>query len=166
MTLLVIVVDLADALKERFVEHNLVLEVGQHGLYLLFKLAQFRRLVGLYQGKEYAGYAVEQASALLVGQDGVLEGGRVRAVDNLLYVVALLLDGSLERRQIVGDLNLAEVGGAVRQLALCEQGILMLRLLAGAELHRQCRCDSDGHNSLCYIHSYICNFGAKIRNNS
>ena len=149
------VIDLTDALEERFVEHNVVFEVGQHGLHLLLDITQFGRLVGLYQGEEDAADAVEQSSALLVGQDGVLERGRVLTVHNLLDVLALLTDALLEGRQVVGRLYLAEVGCAVGQLALHEQWILTLCLLTGIKGCHHCCSHCDGHQGFCCFHNLI-----------
>ena len=130
-----VVIDLTDAFEERLIEGYLVLEIGDHGLHLLLDVTYLWRLVGLDNSEEDAAHTVEQTAAVLEGQDGVLEGGRFLAVDNLLDVVALLLDSCFEGRQVVGNLYLAEVGGAERQRALLEQGILVLCLLAGSERH-------------------------------
>ena len=45
--LMLAVVDLADALEERIVERNLVLQLSQHRFHLLLNLGKFWRLVGL-----------------------------------------------------------------------------------------------------------------------
>ena len=112
------VVDLADALEERIVEGNLVLQFGQHRLHLLLNLGKFRRLVGLGEREEHAPHVVHRAPTLLVGQDSVLEGSRVGVAHDGGYLVALLLDGTLEGWQIVGGLDLTEVGCSVGQLTL------------------------------------------------
>ena len=114
------VIDLTDALEKLFVEHDLVLEVGEFGLHLLLYFANLGCLVGIDEGKERATDALEQASALLKGQNGVLERGRVLAVNNLLDVVTLLLHGRLEGRHVVGILNLAEVGGTEGHRAISQ----------------------------------------------
>ena len=104
-----LVVNLLDALKQWLVERDLVLQVGEHGLHLLLYLAEFVRLVCLCEGEEYAGDTRQQATAILERKDGVLERCRILTVDNGLNVVTRLLDSSLKSRQIVGSLNLAEV---------------------------------------------------------
>ncbi len=106
------VVDAAYALEERLVEGYLIRQLGQHGHHLLFYLTQLVGLVGLGQGEEHAADAVQLLAALLQGDDGVLEGGRVGALHYLLDFLAVLLDSLLEGRQVVGRLDLAEVGGA------------------------------------------------------
>ena len=136
------VVHLSYAFEELCVERDLVLEVGEHGLHLLLDLSYLGRLVGLNDGEEHAADAVEQPSALLVGQDGVLERSRVGAGHDLTDVVARLPDGLLEGRHVVGGLNLAEVGRAEGQVALGEQRVVVLRLLAAHERHHHGRCDS------------------------
>ena len=83
---------------------------------------------------------VEQTVTLLKGEDGVLERGRVRALHDGLDILAILSDGSLKGRQIVGVLNLIEVGGTKGQLALHEQRVLMLSLLASCKGHHHSRC--------------------------
>ena len=144
------VIDLTDALEEGLVEGDFVLEIGEQGLHLFLYFSDFGCLVCLYQCEEDATDAVEETSAVLEGQDGVLEGGAVGVVGNLLDALALLLHGSLEGRQVVGGLDLAEVRCAERQLALRQQGILAPGLLAGDEGHRHGRCDTEGHK--CLIH--------------
>ena len=144
------VIDLTDSLEEGLVEGDLVLEIGEQRLHLFLYFSDFGCLVCLYQCEEDATDAVEETSAVLEGQDGVLEGGAVGVVGNLLDALALLLHGSLEGRQVVGGLDLAEVRCAERQLALRQQGILAPGLLAGDEGHRHGRCDTEGHK--CLIH--------------
>ena len=160
--IVLLVVDLLDALEERLVERYLVFEIGQHRHHLLLNLAQFRRLVSLGEGEKHAAHAVEQAVALVEGQDGVLERGRILILHDLLDVVTLVLDSRLEGRQIVRDLDLAEVGRAEGHLTLLQQRVLALSLLAGSQLHRQGRCDSDSHNCLTYFHITLFIIVAKI----
>ena len=130
---MLLVVHLLNALKEGLVEHNLVVQVSEHGLYLLLNLAQFRRLVGFDKGKEDAAHTVEQSSALLEGQDGVLEGGRLLAVYNLLDVFTLVLDSCLESGQIVRRLDGVKVWNVVGRVALLQQRVLGLCLLTGTQ---------------------------------
>ena len=118
------VVDLTDALEEGFVEQDFVLEVGQHGLHLLLDVADLRRLVGIDKCEEHTRHLVEQSAALLVGQNGVLEGGRLLVLHNLPDVLASLPDGFLEGGQIVRILDLAEVGSVEGQLAVLQQRVL------------------------------------------
>ena len=73
---------------------------------------------------------VEQTGTLLVGHNGVLERGLVGIIGDGLDVVAGLLEGNLEGRQIIGGLDLAEVGGAEGYLTFNQQGILALGLAA------------------------------------
>ena len=113
-----LVVDLTNALKQLFVECYLILKVCELRLHLLLYLGNLRRLVGFGNGKEHACNAVEQLSALLKRQNGVLEGGRIRTVNNLLDIFALLLHGRLESWLIVTILYLAEVGCSKREITL------------------------------------------------
>ena len=114
------IVNLLNTFEEWLVEGNLVLKVGQHGLYLLLYLANLRCLVGLGQGEEHTTDAVEQSSAFLVGQDGILESSRVCIIYDSLDVVACLLDSELKSRQIVFCLNLGEVRGTKGECALLQ----------------------------------------------
>ena len=127
------IIDLLDTLEEGFVERNLILQVGQHGLNLLLNLANLRSLVGIHQGEERASDTVEQLATILERQDGVLERSRVRTIHNLLDVLALLLDTSLEGREIIGRLNLAEIRRTKGQRTLCQQRVLARILLAGVK---------------------------------
>ena len=126
------VIDLTYALEEGLVERHLVLQRRQLGHHLLLYLGELGRLVGLGQGEEHAAHVVEQAAALLKSHDGVLEGGRVGIADYLGDIVALLLNGRLEGRQIVGGLDLTEVRRPIGQLTFSEERILTLSLLATA----------------------------------
>ena len=103
------VIDLTDTLKERLVERDFILQVGQHGLDLLLYLANLRSLVGIHQREERASDTVEQLATILERQDGVLERSRVRTIHNLLDILTLILDSGLEGREIIGRLNLAEI---------------------------------------------------------
>ena len=103
------IIHLLDTLEQRLVKRNLVLEVGQHGLHLLLNLAQFVRLVGLGQGKENGGDTCQLTTAVLEGQDGILERCRVLTVHDGLNVVTRLLHSRLEGWQVVRGLNLAEI---------------------------------------------------------
>ena len=72
---------------------------------------------------EHIDDTVEHYAALLIREDSVLECRLLLVVDNLLDVFTLILDGSLDCRQIVGLLNLAEVGRAKWQAALLQERI-------------------------------------------
>ena len=150
----IVFINLTDALEERHVEGNLVLQFGQHRHHFLLNLAELRCFVCFGQGKEHAAHAVEQSSALLVGQDGVLESGRIGIVHDFGNVVAVLLDGCLEGRQIVSGLDLAEVGCSVRQRALLQQGVLLRCLLATADSRSQCCSNRNGHDDVLYFHKF------------
>ena len=139
------IVHLLDTLEERLIERDFVLQVSEQGHHLLLYLTQFGSLVSFCQGEEHTAHPVEQTVALVQGQDGVLEVGRIRVVHNLGDAVASGLDGCLEGRQIVGDLNLAEIGGSEGQRTLRQQRIFSLSLGTGCKLHRQGRCCTDSH---------------------
>ena len=127
--IVLLVIDLTNTLKERFVERYLVLQFRQHRLHLLLNLTQFGRLVSLRQGKEHTRDTVEQPSALLKRQDGILESRRIFRLHNLRNVLPLLLDSQLKGWQIIRCLNLVEVGGAKGQSTLHQKRILLLGLL-------------------------------------
>ena len=123
---MLVVIHLADAVEQSLVERNLVLQVGEHGHHLLLDVAQLGGLVGLGQREEHTAHAVEQPSALLIGHDGILEGGSLLAAHDGGNIFALLLHGSLEGGQVVGRLYFAEVGRAEGQLALLQQRVVLL----------------------------------------
>ena len=111
------VIHLSDAFEERHVERDFVFQLRQHRQHLLLNLAQFGSLVSFGQCKEHTTHTVEQASTLLVSNDGVLEGGRIRTIDDFGNLVAALLNGLLEGRQVVRGLNLTEIRCSVGQRA-------------------------------------------------
>ena len=85
---ILLVVHLTDTLEESFVECNLVSQVGQHWHHFLLYLTNLGCLVGFCQSEERTTDAVEQFSTLFVGQNGVLESGRVGVIGNSLDLVA------------------------------------------------------------------------------
>ena len=84
---------------------------------------------------EHVDDAVEHYAALLIGEDSVLECRLLLVIDNLLDVFTLILYGSLDCRQIVGLLNLAEVGRAKWQAALLQKRI---RTIGARALGERC----------------------------
>ena len=129
------IINLTDTFEQWLVERNLIFKFSQHGLYLLFYIAQFWRLVGFHQSKEDARDTIEHPPTLLKGEDGILESGRILVLYNLGYLVAFLLNGSLEGRQIVRGLDLTKVGCTKRQGALLKQRIFTLSIVTSSQLH-------------------------------
>ena len=111
-----------DALEKGFVEGDFVLQLCQEGSDFLFRFSDNRSFVGTHEGIEDACHPVERDTALLVGQDGVFEGGLFLVGHYLVHFLALLLDSSLNGRQIVGWLDFAEVGRTIGQRACQQQG--------------------------------------------
>ena len=74
--------------------------------------------------EEYIGNTVQQHTAVLISEDGVLEGWLLFVADNLLDIGTLLLDTCFEGREIVALLNLAEIWSAEREAALYQERIL------------------------------------------
>ena len=74
--------------------------------------------------EEYIGNTVQQHTAVLISEDGVLEGWLLFVADNLLDIGTLLLDTCFEGRKIVALLNLAEIWSAEREAALYQERIL------------------------------------------
>ena len=95
------VIDLFDTCKQLLVEHNLVRQVCQHRLHLLLNLTNLRCLIGTDQSKEHPAHTVEQFSALLKGQNGILKSGRLWISYNRCYLFPILPDAHLKGRQIV-----------------------------------------------------------------
>ena len=124
---ILVVVHIFHTLEELLVERNLVAQVGHHGRHLLLRLGDDGRLVGAGQTEEHARHAVEHHATLLIGEDGVGEGGFLLVVHDLLDVGALYLDGLLDGRQVVGLLNLVEVGRSKGQATLLQQRVLPTR---------------------------------------
>ena len=121
------------AFKQRFVERYLVLQVGQHRLHFLLNLRQLRGFISLRQSEEHSAHTVQLLAAVLIGNDGVLKSSGVFAFRYFRNLVAGLLDGSLESRQIVFVFNLAEIRCSKRQSTLYQQWILTVGLLTGTE---------------------------------
>ena len=76
--------------------------------------------------EEYIGNTIQQHTAVLVSENGVLEGWLLFVADNLLDVGTLLLDASFEGWEIVALLNLAEIRSAERKAALYQERVLTL----------------------------------------
>ena len=74
--------------------------------------------------EEYIGNTVQQHTAVLISEDGVLEGWLFLVADNLLDVGTLFLDTCFEGREIVALLNLAEIWSAERKAALNQERVL------------------------------------------
>ena len=75
--------------------------------------------MGTGETKEDVGHLFEQRTALLIGEDGVLEVRLFLVVYNLLYVGTLLFDSRFNGWQVVALLNLAEVRSTEWKTALC-----------------------------------------------
>ena len=132
---MIAIIDLTDALKQGFVERDLVLEVCHHGRHLLLDLADLGCLVGTGQSEEHTTDMIEQTIALLKSQNGVLERCRIPVLHDLLDIITSLLKSHLEGGQIVRGLNLTEIRCSEGYLTLLQQGILGLSLLTGRNLH-------------------------------
>ena len=76
--------------------------------------------------EEYIGNTIQQHTAVLVSEDGVLEGWLLLVADNLLDIGTLFLDTCFEGREIVALLNLAEIRGTERKAALYQERVLTL----------------------------------------
>ena len=74
--------------------------------------------------EEYIGNTVQQHTAVLISEDGVLEGWLLLVADNFLDVGTLLLDTCFEGREIVALLNLAEIRSAERKATLYQERVL------------------------------------------
>ena len=151
--LVLVVVDGLDTLEEGLVEHHLVVQVGQQRRDFLLGLGYLRRLVGTDQCVEHVGHTLQQTAALLVGHDGVLEGGSLLVVGDGLDVSPFLLDGSLDSRHIVAGLDTTEVRGTIGQRALLEQRVAAgLTVLACRHLQHQGRCHAQCNQCLRQFH--------------
>ena len=155
------VVNIFDALEEALVERYFVLKVGKQGHGLLLRLFYLRCLVGTDQREEDARHAVEQQSALLVGQNGVGER-RLRLVGHdARYLLPLLAYAFLEGRQIVFSFDFAEVRCTVRQRARAHQRIvfhqisfLVLSRCSCARHHGSSQCGGEQRLSEFDVHSF------------
>ena len=74
--------------------------------------------------EEHIGNTIQQHTAVLVSEDGVLEGRLLLVADNLLDIGTLFLDTCFEGREIVALLNLAEIRGTERKAALYQERVL------------------------------------------
>ena len=75
--------------------------------------------MGTGETKEDVSYLFEQRTALLIGEDGVLEVRLLLVVYYLLDVGTLFLDSRFDGWQVVAFLNLAEVRSTEWKTALC-----------------------------------------------
>ena len=76
--------------------------------------------------EEYIGNTIQQHTAVLVSEDGVLEGRLLLVADNLLDIGTLFLDASFEGWEVVALLNLAEIRDTERKAALYQERVLTL----------------------------------------
>ena len=76
--------------------------------------------------EEYIGNTIQQHTAVLISEDGVLEGRLLLVADDLLNVGTLFLDASFEGWEVVALLNLAEIRGTERKAALYQERVLTL----------------------------------------
>ena len=80
--------------------------------------------MGTGKTEEYIGNTLQQHSAVLVGEDGVLESRFLLVADDFLDVGTLVLDGSFDGRKVVTLLNLAGIRSSERKAALLQERIL------------------------------------------
>ena len=113
-----VVVDILHAREQFFIKHQLVLQGCQQGHSLLLCFGYLGGLVGTRQGEEDVRDPSEQGSALVVGQDGVLERRPLLVVDDVGHLRALQVDSSFDGRNVVAGADLAEVGSPEGQRAL------------------------------------------------
>lgn len=75
--------------------------------------------MGTGKTEEDVSHLFEQRTALLIGEDGVLEVRLLLVVYNLLDVGTLLFDSRFDGWQVVALLNLAEVRSTEWKTVLC-----------------------------------------------
>ena len=109
------IVNLTNTLEKRHVERDFVFQLCQHRHHRLFYLGNLWRFLCLGQGKEHTTHMVDHATTLFVSKNGVFKCGRIGIVDYRRNFLTLLLNGTLEGRQIVAGLNLTEIGCSIRQ---------------------------------------------------
>ena len=113
-TLKLLVIYHFDAFKQRFVEHDVIFQFCQHGLYLLLDLTDLRCLVGTNQGEEDVAYTIKCLSAFLKCQDRILKGCRIGVVDNAVDLSTFLLNAFFKSREVIRCLDLTEIGHPIR----------------------------------------------------
>ena len=91
--------------KQAVVHVHAVALCGEHGQQLLRQLLHLGGVVAAAQGIEHAGHLVQDAAAVVQGQDGVLKIGLCRVLDNRIDLGVLLLDTGFYSRLVitVGD---------------------------------------------------------------
>ena len=102
---LALVVDSLDALEEFGVKGDVVAVGGEFGGYLFGDGFHLVAVFTLAEVEEDTGDLVEKLAAVLVGFDGVLEGGRVGVVDDGIDFGQLLFHALLEGRHVVFGLD-------------------------------------------------------------
>ncbi len=125
--LLVLVYGL-DACEQLGVERYVVAQLRQLGRYAHGDILHLVRRIGRQQIEEYARYAAEQLSAALHGHDRILEGRGLGVVYYRLDLGAVYRYCEVERRLVVGQLDLIERRGGVRRVPLLYERILDQRL--------------------------------------
>ena len=112
---LTLVVDGLDALKELIVQGDVHGVLCLHGGNFLGYLLELIGGIGLKEVIEYGAYLAYKAARVLKGLDGVLERGGIGVVDNGVNLLLALLEGLLKGGKVVTVLNLVKLGCAVGQ---------------------------------------------------
>ena len=109
-----LLVDGLDTLEEFGIEGYVVAVGGEHGRHLLLDGFHLGAVLALTQVEEHSAHFAEQLAAVLVGKDGVLEGGSLRIAHDGLDFSPLAFDAFAEGGHVVFCLDTAEVGDFVR----------------------------------------------------
>ena len=136
---LVTLVELCDALVESLVEGEVVAVLCHHGYGQFHHAVQCVCSVGLTHVVEHSRHLAQDFSREFQRQDSVVEGGSIRVVDDVLYLLLLLFYARLYGRDVVVNLNLLEWRDAIRCVPIREERILAVG--AGREA---CCCNHSG----------------------
>ena len=138
--LTVVFVDILVAFKETLVQGYIIGMLGEDGAHFLGQCVEV--VVGLRteHAREYIRHPVEQIVVMLAfrsvhADDGILEGGCLWVVDNLVDFLVVAADAFHEGLLIVGCLDAIERHRVVRRVIGDEKGIYMLLFLRLISIH-------------------------------
>ena len=117
------VIHILDAGKECIVEDDRRRELREHRADLLGDSVHLIVAVGLQHIEEHAAHTVEQQTAAVEGDDSVLKGRDLAAVDDSVDLGFVLTNSLLEGRQVMLRLHLVKRRHAVRGLGLNKQRV-------------------------------------------
>ena len=122
--LVAVLVHFLDALEQLGVQHDVVAVTGEHREDGVGELFHFGTVHAFGEVHEDGGDLGQQFAAVLVGDDGVAEGGFLGVAADGLDFLLLLPYALLDGREVVGGFDLVEGRHAVGGVPLLHEGVV------------------------------------------